>query len=348
MSKNKDFITRTERTKKRKLKKRYKILIPLLAILLAVGGYIWYLDYATGKAMLGAHDGLDRGKSDLRDDYVNPKDDSVSILLMGIDSSDKRGDDEIARTDALLVATLNVKEKSVKVLSIPRDSNVYIPLIGKEDKINHAHAFGKSRGVDGPIATLETVESLFGIPIDYYVRMNFEAFIGIVDALDGINIDVPFEFKEQDSTDKAGAIHLYPGMQKLDGEEALALARTRKIDSDFERGKRQQEVIKAIVDRSLSLSSILKYDDVVKVVGENMKTNMTYSEMKSFFGYLTHGTNIDIETLNLEGYDDWTNGYYYQLDETSVEENATIMKRHLDLLPDLPTDTENDNENTLE
>lgn len=327
MSKNDDYITRKTRRKKRGLKLRYKILLPFLIIALAVGGFVWYLDAKANNAVLGAHDGLDRDKSDLRDDYVNPKDDNVSILLMGIDSSDKRGADEIARTDALLVATLNVKDKSVKVLSIPRDAYVYIPHIGREDKINHAHAFGK-----GPLATVETVEGLLGIPIDYYLRMNFEAFIGVVDALDGIDIDVPFEFKEQDSHDVARAIHLYPGMQNLDGEEALALARTRKIDSDFERGKRQQEVIKAIVDRSLSVSSILKYDDVIKAIGDNMKTNMQYNEMKSFFGYLTHGKDIDIETLNVGGYDDRINNiYYYQLDPESLAETINTMQHHLEI-----------------
>lgn len=342
MSNNDEFITRKARRKKRGLKLRYKILIPLLILAIAIGGFVLYLDSKANNAVLGAHDGLDREHSDLRDDYVNPKDDNVSILLMGIDASDKRGADEIARTDALLVATLNVKDKSVKVLSIPRDSYVYIPHIGREDKINHAHAFGK-----GPLATVETVESLFGIPIDYYLRMNFEAFIGVVDALDGINIEVPFEFKEQDSSDKAQAIHLYPGMQKLDGEQALALARTRKIDSDYERGKRQQEVIKAIVDRSLSVSSILKYDNVIDAIGDNLKTNMTYTEMKSFFGYLTHGKEIDIESLNLGGYDDRIdNIYYWQLDPESVAETVNIMQRHLgieltdpDYVPDAADET---------
>src|SRR5690625_5785080 len=167
-----------------------------------------------------------REKSDLREEYVDPKFDNVSILLMGVDSSDERGDDEEARTDALLVATLNKDEKSVKLLSIPRDSYVYVPEVGYETKINHAHAYG------GPRATIETVENLLNIPIDYYVRVNFEAFMDVVDAVDGITVDVPYELQEQDSKDRADAIHLYPGGQKLNGEEALALARTRKKDSD--------------------------------------------------------------------------------------------------------------------
>src|SRR5699024_2592231 len=138
------------------------------------------------------------------------------------------------------------------------------------------HAYG------GPRATIDTVEELLGIPIDYFVRINFEAFMDVVDAVEGIEYDVPYEFSEQNSRDQADSIHLYPGVQELDGEEALALARTRKHDSDVERGKRQQEIIKALVSKVLSVKSLLKYDDVIEAVGENMKTNMTFTEMKSF------------------------------------------------------------------
>src|SRR5699024_7601359 len=115
-------------------------------------------------------------------------------------------------SDALILATLNKDEKSVKLLSIPRDSYVEVPGYNKT-KINHAHSHG------GPQLTIETVENLFDIPVDYFVKINFEAFIDVVDALNGITVDVPYELKEQNSKDKAGAIHLQPGEQLLDGEE---------------------------------------------------------------------------------------------------------------------------------
>lgn len=142
-----------------------------------------------------------------------------------------------------MLATLNEKEKSVKLLSIPRDSYVYIPERGYSDKITHAHYFG------GVSSTLDTVEELLDIPVDYYVKMNFDAFMDVVDALGGIDVDVPVTFTEQNSKDKAGAIHLEKGYQELDGEQALALARTRKIDNDIERGKRQQLIMQAIMKK---------------------------------------------------------------------------------------------------
>src|SRR5699024_2585810 len=140
----------------------------------------------------------------------------------------------------------------------------YIPEVGYETKINHAHAFGQEQAV------IDTIEGLLEIPIDYWVRVNFDSFIDVVDALDGVTVDVPYEFTEQDSKDRANAIHLYPGVQELDGEQALALARTRKLDNDIERGKRQQEVLKAIIDRTISLKSIMKLEDVVEAVGANL------------------------------------------------------------------------------
>lgn len=318
--------SRIAQKKKRVLKKRFKILFPFLIVIIAIASYSMYLHSKADSAISESHDDINRDKSDLREEYVDPKFDSVSILLMGIDSSEKRGSDDEARTDALMVATLNKDEKSVKLLSIPRDSYVYIPEVGYETKINHAHAYG------GPRATIETVENLLNIPIDYYIRVNFEAFMDVVDAVDGITVDVPYELQEQDSKDRADAIHLYPGVQKLNGEEALALARTRKKDSDVERGKRQQEIMKALADRTLSVSSILKYDDVIDAIGANLKTNMTFSEMKSFFGYLTNGTNMDIETLNIDG-EDYQPGstYYWQLDERSLAKTVNILEEHLEL-----------------
>ena len=95
---------------------------------------------------------------------VDPKKDSISILIMGVDDSNIRDFGEATRTDALILATFNVKDKSVKMVSIPRDSYVYIPEKEKKDKITHAHVYGGTEG------TIETVEELFDIPVDYFLN----------------------------------------------------------------------------------------------------------------------------------------------------------------------------------
>jgi len=146
---------------------------------------------------------------------------------------------------------------------------------------------------------------LLDVPVDYYVKMNFNAFVDVVDALGGIEVDVPYTFSEQNSKDKAGAITLEKGLQTLDGEEALALARTRKKDSDIERGKRQQQILEAIIDKASSAKSITKYAGVIEGVGKNMTTNMTFKEMKSFANYALAASDLQIETINMEGQDSY-------------------------------------------
>jgi polyisoprenyl-teichoic acid--peptidoglycan teichoic acid transferase len=273
--------------------------------------------------------------SSKRDEDVKIKKDNFSILIIGVDDSEKREFGENSRSDALLLVTINQEEHSAKLLSIPRDTYVYIPEVGHKTRINHAHSNG------GPKVTIETVEELFDIPVDYYVRVNFQAFMEVIDALNGIEVDVPYAITEQDSKDQAGAIQLEPGLQTLNGEEALALARTRKKDNDIERGKRQQEIIKAVIKKAASIQSFSKYDDVIDAIGSNMKTNLTFDEMIYLAQYaVKHSLNP--ESLVLAGNDSTIHGaYYYQLDEEKLEQTKEILKTHLGLIE---TETSRENE----
>jgi LCP family protein required for cell wall assembly len=322
MPKKRRYINRKQKKRKRILK---WILFPLVLFLFVSTAYGAYLVYKTASIAEFAQKHLERGdKSDKRIKAVNPKYDNISILFMGVDDSEKRELGGATRTDALILATFNKKEKSIRMVSIPRDSYVYIPVEQKKDKINHAHVFG---GVDG---TIETVEELFDIPVDYYVKLNFEAFMEIVDALGGIEVDVPVTFTEQDSKDRPRAIHLEKGYQTLNGEEALALARTRKIDNDLERGKRQQLLLEAIIKKAVSIRSITKYDDIIEALGDNISTNMTFGEMLALYDYAKNG--LQIERYQLEGTDLYTNrGYYFQLDEQKLTEISQLLKSHLEV-----------------
>ncbi|WP_217586466.1 LCP family protein [Lentibacillus saliphilus] len=318
---------RMARRDKQRRKKR-KILIVLMPFLIAFIGVAVYAASLWLKADAVLSDSvrdIDRDKSELRDKAVDPGKDNVSILIMGVDMSEKRKNNGNPRSDTMMLATLNKKEKSVKLLSIPRDSYVYIPYNDKRTRINHALAYG------GPKAAMDTVEELLEIPVDYYVTLNFEAFIQVVEAINGINVDVPYELWEQDSKDRQNAIHLLPGEQELNGEEALALARTRKYDNDIERGKRQQDIIKAIMKKSLSLGSVFKYGEIIESIGSNMETNMEFSEMQKFLSYGMKGGGPDLEALSLKGHDATGPGgmYLYQLDETALNETKLTLKDHL-------------------
>jgi LCP family protein required for cell wall assembly len=290
---------------------------------LTAGGYGAFLYNKAQSVIDDSYKPLDR-QSDKRDKQVNPDIDNISILFVGIDDSEARNFESASRTDALMLATLNEKDKSIKLLSIPRDSYVYIPSKGYETKINHAYGEG------GITSTIDTVENLLDVPVDYYVQMNFEAFIDVVNALDGIEVEVPYELHEKNSSDKNGAIYLKPGVQTLDGEEALALARTRKLDNDIERGKRQQEILKAIMKKAASAKSITKYSDVMEAVGDNMQTDLSFSEMKALVDYATAGSSLDVETMSLQGTDSMIDGvYYYQLDEEALQQTVLDLKTHL-------------------
>ncbi|MFJ8416657.1 LCP family protein [Bacillus paramycoides] len=346
-----------------KSKKKTKIIISVILLFLIVGGsYTWFLVNKASSAVRNAAHDLARGdKSDLRDKAVKPITNNVSVLIMGVDESDVRGKEygEAIRTDALLLATFNKDSKTVKLLSIPRDTYTYIPVEKKKDKITHAHAFGSTKnGKDGgPQASIDAVENLMNVPVDYFVKFNFKSFIKIVDDLGGIEVDVPVEFTEQDSNDNAEAIHLKKGVQKLNGEEALALARTRHIDSDAMRGQRQQLVIEAILKKLTSVGSVTKVGNIIDDINGQFVTNLTFDDMLSFYKY---GSDSTIEKLQIQGEDCYMakgddtcsqspgggRTYYYNPDKKDLANVTNELRSHLGLPAYTKSDSDSDSKKT--
>lgn len=326
------------KSKSNKKRTAIKVILTLaVSLLICVSAYGIYLVKKAETAANNAFETAgDREISELREEPVEPLHDDISILFIGVDDSETRNQPaETTRTDALVLATLNNEEKSVKLVSIPRDTYTYIPDAGFKDKITHAY------GYEGPSSTIDSVEQLLQIPVDYYVRMDFEAFIDVVDALGGITAEVPYDLKEKDENDIHGAIVLEKGVQELNGREALALARTRHYDNDIARGKRQQMLLESIMKKTLSLGSITKYDDLIAAVGDNMRTDLTFEDMQSFFEYAKGGAP-EIDTITLDGYDDMSTGtYYWKLNEESLMEVQDILQSHLGLKPDTSSFSEN-------
>ncbi|MFJ7639492.1 LCP family protein [Peribacillus sp. NPDC097206] len=334
-------VYKIKKTKKKRRKRLWLFLVPLLVLALGATTYAASLYVKAQNVFDGSYDPVEASAK--RDEVVDPLEDNFSILFIGIDDSEERDYQGNSRSDALILATFNKDQKSIKLMSIPRDSYVYVPEKGVTTKINAAHAAG------GPKATMATVENLFDIPVDYYVRMNFKAFIDVVDSLDGIQVDVPYEMYEMDSHDKKNAIHLKEGLQTVDGEEALAFARTRKKDSDIQRGERQQEVLKAIISKATTVGALTKYTNVMEAVGDNMTTNLKFSQIKGFIKYVTGDNGLNLETVKLEGTDSTINGtYYYQLNETSVENIKTLLQSHLNLGPTKASSQANATESQIE
>ena len=224
----------------------------------------------------------------------------------------------------MILSTFNQKKHQIRMLSIPRDTISYIPKVGYYDKITHAHAYG------GPLAAMDSVEATMNVPVDYYVRINMKAFVEAVDELGGIYYDVPYNLNEPNSDD-TGRIKIKKGYQKLNGDQALAVARTRHHDSDLKRGQRQMELIKILFQKAQNLNSIDKLDNVISIVGKNAKHNLTQKEIKSL-AKMYLGGSTEIKTSQLKGKDDYLNDiYYYHPSVKSIMEYSNLLRNDLDL-----------------
>ncbi|WP_416147702.1 LCP family protein [Salipaludibacillus sp. HK11] len=302
-------------------------LFTLLAVFLLVGGTLLYMGSQVASVTSSAQQDLERGeRSEFRETAVNPSSDPVSALFLGLDTRDG---DLSGLTDAMVLVTFNPDEGSIKMLNIPRDSRVEI--VGRYglDKINHAHAFG---GVD---MTLDTVENLLDIPVDYFVSLNFDAFMEIIDELNGITVDSPMTFTETDNA-TYGTLTIHEGEQVLMGEEALAYVRMRKSDpaGDLGRGERQKEVIESLIREVASFSSITNFNSLMNTIGRNLEMNIDFNEIISMHSYASDLDNI--ESLNFEGTDLMLDGiYYYEIDEQSLEHTKQRLQKHLGIIDEV-------------
>lgn len=213
---------------------------------------------------------------------IDTSKDPFTILINGVDI--RSGDlGQAANADVIMLATFNPQTMKLSLNSIPRDSYLPVTCRGFRDKITHS-------GSGGVQCTISSLEEAFDIKIDYYVKVNFFAVVDLVDALGGIEVDVPFAFTEQDEHDNQDAITLEEGLQTLNGSEALALARHRKTlpNGDISRGLNQQLVIQGILQKAASSAGVLNVDKLLSVVGDNVQTNMPTSQMYSLFQMLTN------------------------------------------------------------
>ncbi|SHH63030.1 LCP family protein [Virgibacillus chiguensis] len=312
--------------KKKKKKRTRKLLLVIILLFLTLIGFGGYMAIQTLQAASDSYDDLGRDKSDLRDQAVSISKDPVSILLMGVEDYATEGDH--GRTDTLMLATFSPNDERLKLLSIPRDTLVEIVGKGVEDKITHAHAFG------GKEMTIDTVENFLDVPIDYYATVNFDAFKNVVDILGGITVNVPFDFQQNSDDRVAEKLQFYEGKMELDGRHALAYARMRKEDpkGDIGRNERQQEVIKSIIDKAMSVSTITKIDDLAKEIGKNVETNMKISEGLAFYKEYSDFSVSKMDKIQLETTPDRINGISYQIvDQQSLEEVKQTLKDHLEI-----------------
>lgn len=210
----------------------------------------------------------------------------VNVLLMGVDlRCDEEGP---THSDTIMVATIDPVSKSAAILSIPRDLWVDIPGYGR-NRINQAYFNGQAYEYPGGGAQLaaETVETLLGVPIDYYVTVDFQAFIDVVDLLGGIVVDVPETINDPSYPDACygyDPFNLPAGQYRLDGQTALKYARTRAtFGGDVDRAARQQQVILALRTQATQLDTLpqllVRAPQLWQSFQANVNTNLSLEQM---------------------------------------------------------------------
>lgn len=230
---------------------------------------LWYkvLDKETVAA---PGDGTELEDDELDDKYELPVDNEIVFAMMGVDAKDVK-QSKGTRTDTLMLFKVNFESGKIDILSIPRDTRVLIR--GKEDKINHAHAFG------GPSLTIRTIEDFLGIDLNYYVKVDYKAVRSIVTAIGGVEIDVPQRMRYSDPTDDPPLnINLQAGLQTLDGDQAHDFLRFRSYrDGDLGRISAQQYFMKELIKQTLQLKNIVKLPGLVETYFDYVETNIPMS-----------------------------------------------------------------------
>lgn len=215
-------------------------------------------------------------------------DDITNILLLGSDTNHLVN---AGRTDVMMIVSLNMTANTINLLSIPRDLYVYVPGHGM-NKINVAYGYGNMEE-EGRGAELikETIRYNLGVEIDYYARVNFADFKGIIDALGGIEmtVDCPIEDwrlidPALDPQDEASweLVTLPVGLHRMDGDQALWYVRSRRTSSDFDRGRRQQDMIRAIWRNVRSMGLFEQVTDVWPQALELVTTDMVLTDITRF------------------------------------------------------------------
>jgi polyisoprenyl-teichoic acid--peptidoglycan teichoic acid transferase len=208
----------------------------------------------------------------------------VTVLVMGIDR--RPGEAYISRTDTMMLLSLDPETNSVSILSIPRDLYVVIPGRGR-DRINTAFVYGSAGNnpAGGAALAIQTVENNLGVPIHHYLMVDFGAFVRGIDAIGGVTVDVPYNINDPlypDMNYGYDPLFIPAGRHHFDGALALKYARTRHQDDDFNRARRQQQVLFAARGQVLGLgiSGILQRAPVLyQQLGDGIRTDLSLDQL---------------------------------------------------------------------
>ena len=244
----------------------------------------------------------------------------VSILLLGVDTGDL-GRTEQGRSDSMVVVTINPHTQKTTLLSIPRDTYTEILGYGTSDKINHAYAFG------GTAMSINTVQQMLDIPIDFYVMVNMAGIQEIVDAVGGITVESPLAFNQN-------GYDFVQGTNQLDGEAALAFARMRYVDPAGDTGRqgRQRLVIEAVIRKLATPETLLNYQTILQSLSSNVQTSFQLSDFYTLQSQDYLGAVDNMNQQQLGGTGGMMNEIYYNfVDETEMTRVQDLLQAELEL-----------------
>lgn len=251
--------------------------------------------------------------------------DVFTVYIAGIDTYGKIS--SVSRSDVNMLATINPKTKQVLLTSIPRDYYVQLHgTTGYKDKLTHAGLYGVEKSV-------QTLEDLLGIAINYYVRVNFSSLVKLVDALDGVDVYSEYDFNSNAGFENINGFHFSKGYNHVNGEQALAFARTRKAfhGGDRVRGQNQQALIEALIRKACSPAIITKYNSILNSLEGSFETNMSTDEITELAKFqIDKMPSWSVTSISLDGGDASEYTYSYPSQKLYVmmpkDESITAAK----------------------
>lgn len=270
--------------------------------------FVFALSFVASKFVLDFLDQRTNAKTyanggTFEDQAVKTSKDEYLILMVGVDqAAGEEGNEDFTRTDTIMLMKANVKDGTIKLLSIPRDSRVLVR--NTYDKVNHAHAFG---GIE---LTLQSLRNFLGLDIDYYVQVNYKALVNIVDAIGGVDYEVP-----EGVNIKKWTLDIKPGMNHFNGTDTMWYLRTRHIydNGDIGRVHAQQDFVKAMVDQAVKKSSQMNLLTVLSSYIKYVKTNLPMSAMVNLVKSIPNFSSDKVKTFVVPGNGSYINNISYYI-----------------------------------
>lgn len=317
MADNNSNSRRQQHTKNKKQHHVWKWVLGIVLLFLIVSGVLitkFYFDaknsvdstYNPVKHNTGRDEAVDLSKSK-----------PFSVLLLGTDTGDLGRTEKNGRSDTIMVATITPKKTTL--LSVPRDTLVNIAGHSGNSKINEAYAYG---GITG---SLNTLQSYLDIPIDHYVEVNMKGLQQLSKAIGPVEVNNDLDFTQSGK-------HFAKGKVSIDSTNVLAFSRMRHEDprGDYGRQLRQREVVSAMVKKIASVGSITKYKSILQAISTNMKTDISFNQMKQIYGNYKGATNI--KQTQLKGQGQMINGGSYEVvPDSALKEAQQNLKQQLDI-----------------